>query len=67
MGMETTHSIRLNATYPCCNGRARFVATNHIPREHYERRCPRCGTNWDVRRMTASDNGDVRIDIIEWT
>jgi transposase-like protein len=67
--MSCTH-LRLWALlytkYPCCGGRSRFRAIKSVPRETYERRCPRCGRRWNVERRTSVEEQDKRIDILEW-
>jgi len=59
-------TITLHATYPCCNGAARFIAIDAIPKEEYARTCGRCGTQWTVTRQTLADSSGVRLDRLEW-
>jgi hypothetical protein len=59
-------TLTLRATYPCCNGPARFVAIDAIPKEQYARTCGQCGTKWTVTRQTLSDVHGVRLDRLEW-
>lgn len=58
--------ITLHTIYPCCGGRARILALVDIPREVYDRRCPRCGKQWCVERRIAVMRYGARIDILEW-
>jgi transcription elongation factor Elf1 len=56
----------LNTRYPCCGGRARIVALVLLPRETYERQCPRCGQRWDIERRPLRQDADMAIDKLEW-
>lgn len=56
----------LNTTYPCCGGRSRIVALALLPRETYERQCPRCGQKWGIERRPLRQDSIMAIDKLEW-
>lgn len=56
----------LRPTYPCgCGARARLAAIHTVPRQRYERTCPRCNINWTITRETMRE-GAIRMDRLEW-
>lgn len=61
--MET---LTLSTTYPCCAGKARLVAIVALPKQNYTRRCPGCGTVWDVRRVSTPFLTDCFVHRLEW-
>jgi hypothetical protein len=68
---ETTRAglqiVRLHTVYPCCHGKAIVKALVDIPVESYDRKCPRCGRGYSVRREVVRDARGIRVDKLEWT
>jgi hypothetical protein len=55
----------LKTTYPCCGGPAIIDAMTLLPRETYNKKCPRCKTGYQVER-TAITTTFGWIDTLEW-
>jgi transcription initiation factor IIE alpha subunit len=58
----------VKAQYPCCKSEARFPFYEAVKTELYERTCPKCGKEWDVRRsevVTIGSDGS-RVDRFDW-
>jgi hypothetical protein len=70
--MDTILQHRVNAKYPCCQGVARLVLTNWMPRQRVEKRCPRCSQLYRIEvtvlKDTLSDRkgGGMRIEQLDW-
>lgn len=48
-----------------CGHRFRLAAIHGVPREKYERRCPKCRLTWTIARTTIRE-GTLRMDRLEW-
>ena len=57
---------RVQTEYPCCKGRAWFDRIYDVPRQRYDRTCPRCNAKWTVDLTTRRRTNALTIDIAEW-
>lgn len=60
---------KINSTYPCCKGKCQFVC-NDVPKEIYQRNCPKCGKFWEITRVGMVKDmlkKQMRIDRLDWS
>lgn len=65
---QATMKKTVKGAYPCCKGESRFPFYEAVKTELYERTCPKCGKEWDVRRteFAVLDKDGSRIDQLDW-